>query len=244
MITIDPRVGSKELLKYFPKNTAELSHLEFADLAFLGQLCGETVNVGVERKALSDLLSSMQTGRLAGVQLRGLLSCYDIVYLVVEGVYRPGQDGRLQVPRGNKTWKGVRLGRRQYMMRDLDCFLNTLALTTGVQIRQTSTKRHTALLTYNLYNWFQKEEHTSHLAMHKNRFIDDGSDGILFAKPSLLRRVAAELTGVGWKRSLDVSKHFHSIEEMVMAEEKEWLEIPGIGKTLAPRIVEEIHALY
>lgn len=240
MITIDSRVGSRELLPYFPKNTAVLSRLEYADASFIGQLGSETVSIGVERKAMSDLLSSMQTGRLAGVQLRGLLACYDVTYLVLEGIYRPGQDGLIMVPRG-RTWVPMTLGRRRYSIRELDSFLNTIAIETGLQIRQTGTLRHTAMLIYNLYNWWQKREHTSHLAMHKNRFVDDGASGVLLGQPSLLRRFAAELPGVGWKRSKDVAEYFGNIKAMVAADEKEWRKVAGIGKVLAERIVGELH---
>lgn len=239
MITIDSRVGSREMLQYFPKNTAELGRLEFADAAFLGQLGEETVSVGVERKALSDLLSSMQTGRLAGVQLRGLLACYDVVYMIVEGIYRPGQNGELTVPRG-KTWVPMQLGRRRYGMRELDSFCNTLAIEAGLQIRQTSTIRQTSMLVYNLYTWWQKNSHHSHLGMHKNRFAESGVDGILLGRPSLLRRFAAELPGIGWKKSKEIAEHFGSIRVMVAADVKEWKKVPGIGKVLAERIVNEL----
>ena len=56
----------------------------------------------------------------------------------------------------------------------------------------------------------------------------------------MVHRIASELTGVGFNRAKDVSKHFESLAEMVLANEKEWCKIPGIGKGLSKSIVKEI----
>jgi ERCC4-type nuclease len=239
MISIDDRVGSKDLLKYFPKGEARLTRLQYADACFMGKNSQGVSSVGVERKKLEDLLSSMQSGRLAGSQLIGLTNTYDVVYLIIEGLWRVGADGRLEKLKGykKKSWRPVVLGKRGYMAKELDSFLNTLQLKVGVLVRESGTARHTAMMIRNLYGWYQKDDHTSHLAIHKNRFRDED---VLLSRPSLLRRVAAELDGVGWKRSLEVSKVFQSVSELSRATEKDWLAIPGIGKTIAKRVVAEI----
>jgi ERCC4-type nuclease len=239
MILIDDRVGSKDLLKYFPKGEAKLARLQYADASFMGKDSQGVCSVGVERKKLEDLLSSMQTGRLAGSQLIGLTNTYDVVYLIIEGVWRVGADGVLEKLKGRKrrAWKPVILGQRRYMARELDSFLNTLQMKVGVLVRESGTARHTAMIIRNLYGWFQKDEHISHLAIHKNRFRDEE---VLLSRPPLVRRVAAELDGVGWKRSLEVSKVFPSVLELSQANEKDWESIKGIGKTIARRVVKEI----
>jgi ERCC4-type nuclease len=239
MITIDSRVGSKELIGHFAKGVAVLGHLEFADAAFTGVKGKDVVSVGVERKALSDLLSSMQTGRLAGVQLNGLLACYDVVYLVVEGIYKVDHSGRILIPRGG-SWLPFHLGRRQFTSRELDGFVNSLCIEAGFLVRETHTLHGTAMLIYNLYRWWQKESHHSLLAMHKHRFPDDAAGGVILQPPSLARRIAAELPGIGWKRSLDVAAHFGSVERMMSASVDEWIKIPGIGKTIAKKVVDDI----
>jgi ERCC4-type nuclease len=239
MISIDDRIGSKDLLKYFPKGEAKLTRLQYADAAFMGKNSQGVLAVGVERKKLEDLLSSMQTGRLAGSQLIGLTSSYDVVYLIIEGLWRVGADGVLEKLKGRKKryWRPVILGKRKYMARELDSFLNTLQLKVGVLVRESGTARHTAMIIRNLYGWYQKDDHISHLAIHKNRFRDED---VLLTRPPLIRRIAAELDGVGWKRSLAVAKRFDSVAELARAREAEWLEIPGIGKTIAKRVVREI----
>ena len=56
--------------------------------------------------------------------------------------------------------------------------------------------------------------------------------------PSLLRRVAKELPGIGWERSLLVESHWKSIRDMVNATPEEWTQIDGIGKGISKRIDE------
>lgn len=242
MISIDNRVGSKELLGHFAKGVASLTHLEFGDASFLGLDHGNTVAVGIERKALSDFLNSMQTGRLAAVQLPGLRACYNHVYIIVEGIYKSDQNGRILVPRGG-SWVGFHLGKRQFMARELDNFINSLCVEAGVMVRETSNLHRTAGVIYNLYNWWQKKSHESVQAMHKHRFPDDGAGGVILQPPSLLRRVSSELPGIGWKRSLDVSKHFSSVASMVEAGVEEWVKVPGIGKVVAKKVVDALHTL-
>jgi len=173
------------------------------------------------------------------VQLNGLLASYDVVYLVLEGIWKSDQSGRILVPRGG-SWHPFHLGRRQFTTRELDGFLNSLSLQAGFLIRETHTLHHTAMLIYNLYRWWQKSDHTSLLAMHKHRFPDDSSGGVILQPPSLVRRIAAELPGIGWKRSLDAAKHFGSVEQMINADVDEWIKIPGVGKLTARKVVNDI----
>ena len=55
-----------------------------------------------------------------------------------------------------------------------------------------------------------------------------------------MRMVAKELPGIGWGRSQDVDKAFRSVREMVAADEKTWLGIPGIGKGIAGKVVRAL----
>jgi len=62
----------------------------------------------------------------------------------------------------------------------------------------------------------------------------------LLYKPSLARRVAAELPGIGIGKSGAVADHFKTVRKMVEADEQEWTEVAGIGKTLAKKINEAL----
>src|SRR5580704_1028800 len=70
--------------------------LDFGDLAI--QSCDGRL-IGYERKRLPDLINSMKDRRLSGHQLKGMYSLYDRVELVVEGVWRAGDGGAIEVPK-------------------------------------------------------------------------------------------------------------------------------------------------
>lgn len=58
-----------------------------------------------------------------------------------------------------------------------------------------------------------------------------------------IQQVAKELLpngGLGFERSLAAANYFSSVQEMINAGVKDWLEVPGIGKTLATSIVEAV----
>ena len=244
MITIDSRIGSKQLLSYFPRGSAELGQLDFADFSFIGNgPDNEPWQVGIERKTVKDLLNSMTTGRFSGHQLLGLLNSYDTIYLIVEGLWRTSPSNGILQERKGSNWGNVALGQRQFMGKELDGFVNTLSVMGGILVRETVSQRDTARLVLSLYHWWNRdwEDHKSHMALHKNRFRDDSA--IFPTKPSLLRRVAAELVGIGWKRSKDVERHFNSVWEMANAEEEEWREVKGVGKGIAEKVYREIRRI-
>src|SRR2546426_10716375 len=114
MILVDDRTGSKALYPFLPSGSAEICRLNSADYAFVGNGNGKPTLVGIERKGLNDALQCIQTGRFAGTQLPGLLHDYDVVYLIVEGAWRPGKEGTLErLARGGG--QTVVLGTRVWM---------------------------------------------------------------------------------------------------------------------------------
>ena len=239
VIYLDDRVGSKDLMSHMPKGAAALTHLEYGDASFLGRGANEVpVSVGVERKRLGDFLLSMTTGRLSGHQIPGLIASYDIVYIVLEGLWRPNpSSGVLEKPRAH-GWGPVNLGARQFMAKELWSFVNTLQIMAGIHVWRSGTARGTAQWLVNLYHWWNNkalDAHKGHLRPHK------GCVQLSTKKPKLVQRVAAELGGVGFERSKAVAKKFGGLMEMVMADEGDWEKVEGIGKTLAKRIMEEIH---
>jgi ERCC4-type nuclease len=116
-------------------------------------------------------------------------------------------------------------------------FLLTLQVKLGVKVMQTGTLHQTIswLLALNHW-WTQKEweDHRAHLA------FDNSAALALISRPSLVRRVAKELPGIGWGRSGAVARHFRSVVDMVCAPQKEWEDIDGIGKTTASKVVKHL----
>jgi ERCC4-type nuclease len=248
MIDVDRRDGSKELMAVLPKGMANLTSLEYGDAAWLGRGNDDVpVSVAVERKTLRDLLNSMTTGRLSGHQLVGLFQQYDYVYLLVEGIWRPNPDnGLLEVRgRGRGGWVPLELGSRRFMSREMDNYLNSLAILLGVVVVHTGTLKHSGQWLANVYRWWTGkplDKHKSHKGFDRS---GEACGRVLggvaqLHKPSLVSRMAKELSGVGWERANELGKHFDSPWSLLMADEKELRGIKGIGKGLAESIVKEL----
>lgn len=237
VMTVDGRVGSAEFLPRLQSlgTPCELAHLEYADFAFLGLgEGGVPVPVGVERKTIGDFISSANSGRFAGHQLPGMLQCYSDIWLLIEGEFRPAPNSGLLEVRWGNGWAPITHGPKAYTYREFMASLLTVELKGGVRICQTPNEQQTAAWLNALYHWWVSksfEEHRSHL-----RFRSVEADQVLLTKPSLLREIAALLPGIGWGKSSDIAIAFPSVRAMVQASRKEWMQIKGIGKTLAERI--------
>lgn len=243
MITVDSRAGSGDMIPLFPPGIEVCGGtLDFGDFFFMGN--GEDnspVTIGIERKAIRDLANSISTGRLSGHQLPGLLQQYSYVYLLIEGMWRYDPDsGILQTLTGS-FWTDLCFGQRRFMAKEIVGFLNTIQVKAGVYVVYSGSRKETVQTVCSLYHWWNDKQfdgHTAHLSPHKTHRGPQGEISLI--KPSLVRRVAAELPGVGWGKSAAVAEHFPSVRAMANAEERDWKKIPGIGPVIAKSAVEEI----
>lgn len=255
MIYVDPRIGSGDLAPLLSSLgcPVEVQHLDFADCMFLGNgPDGAPTPIGVEVKKLNDVLQCITSGRFLGHQLPGLLRDYEHVWLVVEGLYRANPvDGTLEIRLG-RDWRPVGHGKQQWMFSAFDKWLTKLEVKANVHVRRTANRDETARTVGALYNWWQDSDshsldqldRTAQIALETHVANSKQHEGMWLGqrvKPTLARRFAAELPGIGIRMSGGVATHFGSVRTMVNAEEREWLRIPGIGKTLARRIVSEIN---
>ena len=236
MIYVDNRIGSKELHPLFPKGTAELTYLEYADFMFTGHHEAGDVVIGVERKTIGDFVNSMCSGRLSGRQLIGMLNSYHYIYLVIEGAFRANPEtGVLEIPIWG-GWTEFSAGRRHFMARDIWAFMNTIQVICGVHCYHTSTKSDTVHYIRALRHWWVKEygEHSGHLQPNTGQSVQ-------LTKASLVRRVAYQIDGVGWKgksRALDLK--YGSVVELANTTPEELMELEGIGKKLSGSIVKQL----
>lgn len=242
MIQIDSRVGSKELINLFPKGKAHLTHLTFGDFSFVGNgPGGMPLNIGIERKTIREVAGELSAGRLVGHQIPGLLATYQVVYLVVEGRWRGDpRNGILQTrgynKRGGAYWADVENGATRFVASAIRKYLVTLETMAGLHLRFTEDKKGTAEEVEALHSWWvgkEWDEHRAHMAIQYPPV-----DIIMFRKPTVMEFMAACLPGIGWKRSKAVAAHFPSITDMLMASEKEWGQVEGIGKGIAHKITE------
>ena len=246
-IQVDNRAGSAQMAPLLRKlgEEVELTQMPYGDVAFLGYgVQGAPVSVGIEMKSLSDVLACIQSGRFAGHQLPGLVQSYDYVWLLVEGVWRSRpQDGVLEYRRegshGGQFWNVAGGGRKLWLWRDLESWLNTVCVMGGIRVHRVRDWNEGAAWIKTLHQWFVKEEHSSHLVMYSGKAI--AGDEALLVRPSLVRRVAAELPGIGFKRSAAVASHFRTVAEMVSAPLSEWLMVDGVGRKTAADIVRGLN---
>jgi ERCC4-type nuclease len=236
---VDPRVGSVDLVKYL-KVPVEVTKLRFGDVAFSGYGPEGIVSIGIERKNIRDLVSSMDSGRLSGHQLIGLLDFYHVVYVVVEGIWRV-HNGFIEVLAGRNMWRPLGGNRqRQYSYAEIANFLNTLAIITNVRIWFTDTDAQTGDWIRHTYFWWQKrwDEHRAHLNFQK---APDMPKHMRIIRPSLIQRMAKELPGVGWERAGELAKAFVCMEDLMAATPEDFIKLPGIGAKLAKNIYEDLH---
>lgn len=243
MLQLDTRTGQEELEQLIKKRgiKVEVTKLEFGDAAFLGHgPQDEPVCVGIEIKKVADVLKCITDGRFAGHQLPGLVASYEFAWLLVEGQFRADMHtGVLQITGHKGYFHDAHIGARQFMYRDLDHWLLTMSIKTGIKVIRAFNRYETAQILADIYTWFTDkgyDGHKSHLAMDTSR----DPDRSLLVKPSLVRRVASQLPGIGLEKSAAVSKVFPSIESMIAAPEELWRNIPGIGVKIAANVVRAI----
>ena len=87
----------------------------------------------------------------------------------------------------------------------------------------------------SLYNWWNKswEEHGM-AQLSKPPKI-----GMTMTKPTKVATHASLVFRMGWKKAKAAGEYFKTVLEMAAADEKEWQQVPGIGKKLAKDAVEE-----
>jgi ERCC4-type nuclease len=249
MITLDDRAGSRDL--YSPLLSlgvkVQLGRLPFGDLSFVGNgPDGIPQQIGIEHKRVSDVLQCITDGRFTGHQLPGLVGQYNRVWLWLEGEYRAGRSGLLQRKldsgRGEGRWVDCSMGRRSFHYHELESWLNTLEIKAGVHVRRTANQMESVTSIAALYRWWTGkdwEDHKSHLGFD----LSGECDRALLLPPHFVRRVAKELSGVGWERSAAIVKHFgtdRGIVPLITAELEDWCRIDGIGKGTAVKIMREL----
>ena len=109
----------------------------------------------------------------------------------------------------------------------------------GVHVLYTRDIEQTAFDITEIFHYFSKQwsSHTSLLAMQRLNIPT------LNAKPSLVRRWASDLEGIGVKMSADAEKLFRKPIALATADETEWLRLPGVGVKTAQSVWREIHGV-
>lgn len=249
MLLVDPRAGSKDLIKPLAAMglPVETYTLAFGDLAFVGRgIGGAPVYIGIEHKRISDLVQSLE-GRLPGHQLPGMVQTYDRTWLVVEGDWRSDTSGRtvLFKPKGGR--RPIKGAGNALILEQR---LLTLETRGGMHIRCCPTRSDSLRFLCALYRfWTDKDldAHKSHLAIHAPD-LDRG----LQIPISDYRRMLAQVPGIGLQLSAVVEQQFPGFTRLLTATVEEWAALTTtdhkgktrrLGASRAAAITQELRKL-
>ncbi len=177
----------------------------------------------------------MRSGRLSGHQIPGMLREYDHVILLVEGVWRCGKDGALEVL--HREWMPLRSGSKPVLYRELSNYLVSLEFVCGVVVQRCGSPQETAAYVTGLYEWFNKDwdDHRVQHVIYTGNGAGGRRQGFSRREPGPVEIVASVLPGVATK-AWEFGKMFKNVEELVAADEAKLQEIEGVGKITAKRI--------
>jgi len=207
----------------------------------------EIIRICVERKKIGDISACILDGRYMSQAQAAKDAGMDTLILIVEGAMRPSpEDGLVEVPiwqidaktlRRKQFWEPVKPA---ITYSRFDQYLTELSYLAGIIVKRSRDVQETASQIKALWVNFQTPP-SKHNSMHQ---IFVAPMGIVpLTRPSLIRRVAKELDGIGWGRSGDVAGKFPSVKAMVDATEKDWMSIPGVGRLIARKTVNSLNGL-
>jgi len=234
MIIVDSRIGSVGFVSALTKYglQVKVDTLSFGDFAFTGNGITGPCLVGIERKTINEMISDFD--RFVGHQLPGLASTYNHYILIIEGMYQPDAQGRIEIYQ-HGHWKFVG-NLKGYNFQEFANKLNTLRLKCGLVITQTTCESHTAAEVNALYHWFQRlwVSHKSHEVIYRKAIY------ATTGKASTKMKVVSSFPGLTGQAGINAMNHFKSIRKMFNASVEEWMQVEGIGRKTAEKIVREV----
>ena len=168
---------------------------------------GDFKRIGIERKSVPDLLSSL--GDRLSKQLASMTEYYDVSILLIEGSLR-SINGQMYTARGIQQWTWDAIWN----------FLQTWQMR-GVTIQLSADEGQTVHRIANLFAYYQKSSHTGG---YTRRQVGDA-------------RVLAFPSGVGEKTAIALLKRFGSLRAVANAKIGELNECEGVGPKRAEAIV-------
>lgn len=245
-ILVDHREGSGELIPHLRQrglNAVSEDLVESGgDFAFSGWGPKGLCMIGIERKRPTDLLNSMRTNRLVGLQLPRMVEHYDVNYLLIEGIVRSNvETGLLEeyTAKGGRGWHEVKLGTQSFCWEDWEKYLTSLEW--AVKILHCDNLHMTVSTLVAKYRWYQKpwKEHKSLAGLYYQPYPVIPMD--LSGKEDYLRLVAAAFPHIGPERSLAVIQRFKTVEQMATATVKQWQEVDGVGAVISRDLWQFLH---
>ncbi len=251
-LVVDPRAGSKTLIKPLRKLGVRVTpeQHEFGDVIFMGNGPQGPVQVGIEHKRIEDVLDCIRSGRFASHQLPGLIDCFGVVILLVQGRWKADAEGRLLVWKPNlrkRTSKwiidvGAAKGRwvrpkgnprRPWTYSAVEHWLHTMQFQGGIHVERQEDVKASARYLKALYSWWAVKEWDEHSSLK----VFNESGAVPMTSPTIAAKVAKAVRGIGWDKAHAAARHFGSPQRLANACADDWCKIPGIDKVLARRAV-------
>ena len=235
----------------FMQGMAIPTPLQYGDLNFWGVWTDwATTRVCIERKRLLDIVDCvLNSGRHMQQVQDAHTAGFDFIYIIIEGIFRPGPTTGLIEVRQGKNWVPIsQIRTKKGTIPDLeytrlDNYLNQLDLYLNVRHKHSAGPAETARMVIDLYTLFQKppEDHTS----LRQFYTPPDAYASFLSRPSLIRKVISQFEGIGWVKAMEFEAQFPTVSDLLRAivdrNTKSLMEVEGIGKVLAERIIEEAH---
>lgn len=227
-LLVDDRVGAVELAGPLRKLSlpVQVQRLEGGDFVFDGDGAGgKTVKVGIERKRMDDILTCIRTRRWADEQLPKMRAECDVVVLLIEGIWREAEDGRLEVWRRGE-WSDPATGARP--AGELRTFAMTQQFKAGVHVVFSPKVEATCKWIQSAWLWWNAaggyDRHHSHGG---GVYLPRETIGVL----GRVGAMACRVDGIGPTLAVFVQEAFRSPHEAVNAGLRRWADIPWVTKT-------------
>jgi ERCC4-type nuclease len=175
--------------------------------------------VGVQRKEINDLVSSLRDGRLA--KEMGQWSNLDLAILVVEGKMQWSTEGYL-------------LSTRQFTKAQLLGVLFSVQMT-GAWSLQTETLSDTALVVKSLETWLSKDRHGTLRTRPKAQGVWGSADNREWGIHLL-----QSFSGIGSEVAGRIYDHFSGVPMEFTCTEEELMDVQGIGRLRAMKMIEAL----
>lgn len=179
-----------------------------------GGLCG------VQRKEVSDLLASIRDGRLHKEVAQMQVPQHKM--LIIEGQVRWTNDGMLMHQYVTLSKKA--LNKMLFSVRARD-----------IWVHWTASMQETADAVVDYYEWTQKDEHVS-LVARPGPVSPWGKT----TNKDYAIHVLTSFPGVGSELAARILKHFGKVPLAWEVSVKDLMEVPGIGKVKAQRLMEAL----
>lgn len=223
-------------------------HLPVGDFCFTGEGPKGPALIGVERKRIKDMLSSVRTGRMAE-QLVGMLNHYDYSFLVLEGTFRTNWYSGILEDKYGRDYSPVTVGKSTFLGLELESTVSSILATTPVRYIRTRNERETVEWLISLNHAFSKPWDRQ---LAKVAAIHQPEQYATVGKASTLRRVGHALSGLGWERSGVLEQNYNSVWDVMSVDPnckcirpaKDYEKLPGFGKVLSKRVWDQLHGNY